>query len=89
MFFLTFNVCRLCFQRVVLISAIFAGFGRKPENASVVQIMPSTNAKRPATFVLFQQVNYYQHEKLKKQNKTKLKKHSKVQFSPGKEGFFL
>lgn len=62
MFFPFFNACRLCFQHVVLISAIFAGFGKKPENASAVHTMPSTNAKRPATFVLFQQVNY-QHQR--------------------------
>ena len=63
-FFLIFNVCCLCFQRAVLISAIFAGSGRKPGNASAVQNMPSTNARRPATFVLFQKVNY-QHERKK------------------------
>ena len=52
------NECRLCFQHLVLIAAIFAGFGRKQENASGVQSMPSINAKRPAAFVLFQQVNH-------------------------------
>jgi len=56
--FLFSDVCRLCFQHLVLIAAIFAGFGRKPENASGVQGMPPINAKRRATFVLFQQVNH-------------------------------
>lgn len=57
------NECRLCFQHLVLIAAIFAGFGRKPENASGVQSMPSINAKRPATFVPFQQVNHQLEKK--------------------------
>ena len=66
------------FQHLVLMSAIFAGFGRKPENVSPVQSMPSTNAKRLATFVLFQQVNY-QHDR---------KKAPKAHFLPGKERIF-
>lgn len=67
--FLFSDACRLCFQHLVLIAAIFAGFGRKPENASGVQGMPPINAKRRATFVLFQQVNQKTRMQRKKRPK--------------------
>lgn len=78
--FLFSDACGLCFQHLVLIAAIFAGFGRKPENASGVQSMPPINAKRRATFVLFQQVNH--------QLECKEKKGQNLNFYLGKRGVF-